>query len=147
MRCPTPRGALKNLDNEIATLDAAIESAVKPKSQDIPLGPEIRAHFKAKPLPISEMLEMLRNGHGSAVSAVLAAPYFLSGMSIEQHAKLRDLAEQQFAGPQYEQRAHARKARDKVEVAMKRFTDAYVKASSYWTPRSQALAKVKEKMK
>jgi len=80
---------------------------------------EVRGHFKKLPVGkrLSEAMAAIRAGDRRTTTALLSAPSYLSGLSEENLAIIRDLAGERFAPTEFAQLRATRSAIEKVQAA------------------------------
>lgn len=123
--------------NEVADAKAALEAAIA-KALDNPrkneasvaqAASEIRGYVKG--LPDSKRMNFLHGaidaGDHEVVSAVTGASGFVSGLSRDEFATVRDLAENKFAPREYKQRSALSAVHDTLVTAAKNFTARFEK--------------------
>lgn len=84
--------ALANLDTAVAQCEASLAAHLKPKPEMVQYGHEIRTVVRTAKVPLTELFM----ADFAVVSAVLAAPSLVSGMTPEQHSQLREHAARTF---------------------------------------------------
>lgn len=76
-------------------LDAEMDRAVQPNAGD-PMGGEIRAHVSAQDSPFKAAGDFVRDQEARVVAAILNAPAAISGLTKDEHRKLKALARAEF---------------------------------------------------
>lgn len=106
---------------------------------------EIRAHFKSLKGSFNDARQLVDDGDRDAVAAILGAPPFLSGMSRETHAALRQYAAQRFEPHLLANVETASDALTRVMKAAHDFENKMAKKMKEWQANddSRALEKLK----
>lgn len=125
----------------------AIDDKQRKTSEGLSIAASIRDHMKG--LPPEKRLEFVfgavRNDDKRTVSAVLAAPPYLSGLKDKQHEAVREMAARQWAPIDHAQHGAVEKILEYIRNAGNALTARSVKAQQLAnTPKAKAQAKMGE---
>jgi hypothetical protein len=141
--------SMATVTESVDKLNGAIERKLTNSKRDAAAATEaaeIRAYVKAQPDPLAFIHQSIEAGDIAVASAVLATSNWVSGLSRENHAFVRELASGKFCPVETAQRDAAVAVRDHLTRSSAIFVEAYRKMLPpvrAVTPAAAALAKLK----
>ena len=129
-----------------ARVNAALDDPSRRTAEGLSVAAEVRAHVKA--LAEGERLAFVKaavdRGDRRVVSALFAAPPFLSGLTDEQQGTMRELAAARLAGQDHAQLCAVEAVIQRVQAAGGHLVGRYAKiVGRVETPRARAAKKVR----
>lgn len=139
--------ALQAVNGSIKSLQGKVDAALALPPSATSYANELRAIFRAKKSGLTAAISEMRNGSPEAVQAILAAPAILSGLTKDQQAELRKVAEVNLAGEHLDELNEALAAKGRLERAMQFVTDKMVENRRKWVPDHGPIEQLKKRVK